>query len=111
LKALDDATSGKPRAARDANCRNRPRPFDRRARALDRPKESGVPKALKRTAAATEQFKIVPTMPSSALSPLFLGQEECVAVDDELAPPVCRNIPRYLMTFEASDSIVRRQMI
>jgi hypothetical protein len=44
-------------------------------------------------------------MPSGALSPVFLSQEECVAVVDELTPPMRRNIPWYLMAFEASDSI------
>ena len=40
--------------------------------AIDRPGASpGVPKALKRTAAAAEQFQIIPTMPSGALSPVF----------------------------------------
>jgi len=39
----------------------------------DRPKESGVPKALKRTAAAAKQFQINPTMHSGALGPVFLG--------------------------------------
>ena len=78
--------------------------------ATDRPKESGVPKALKWTAAAAEQFQIIPTTPSGPLSPVFLGQEECVAVVDELTPPVRRNIPWCLMAFEAGDSInpVRR---
>ena len=73
--------------------------------AIDRPKESGVPKALKRTAAAAEQFQIIPTMPGGALSPVFLRQEECVAVVDELTPPMRRNILWYLMAFEASDSM------
>jgi hypothetical protein len=44
-------------------------------------------------------------MPSGALGPVFLSQEECVAVVDELTPPMRRNIPWYLMAFEASDAI------
>jgi hypothetical protein len=67
--------------------------------------QSGVPQALKRTAAAAEQFQIIPTMPGGALSPVFLSQEECVAVVDELTPPMRRNILWYSMAFEASYSI------
>ena len=73
--------------------------------AIDRPKESGVPKALKRTGAAAKQFQIIPTMPRGALSPVFLSQEECVAVVDELTPPMRRNFLRNSMPFEASYSI------
>jgi hypothetical protein len=69
------------------------------------PKKSGVPKALQRTAAAAEQFQIIPTMPSGTLSPVFLSQEECVAVVDELTPPMRGNFLWYSMAFEASYSI------
>jgi hypothetical protein len=44
-------------------------------------------------------------MPSGALSPVFLSQEECVAVVDELTPPMRRNFLWYSMAFEASYSI------
>src|SRR5262249_21237573 len=64
------------------------------------PKESGVPKALKWTAAAAEQFQIIPTMPNGALSPVFLGQEECVAVVDELTPLMGQELPLVLDGFQ-----------
>jgi hypothetical protein len=73
--------------------------------AIDCPEQSGATKALKRTAAAAEQFQIIPTMPGGALSPIFLSQEECVAIGDDLTPPVRRNIPWYSMAFEAGYSM------
>jgi hypothetical protein len=73
--------------------------------AIDRPNESSVPKALKRTGAAAEQFQIIPTMPGGALSPVFLSHEECVAVVDELTPPMRGNFLWYSMAFKASYSI------
>jgi hypothetical protein len=44
-------------------------------------------------------------MPSGALSPVFLSQEESVAVVDELTPPMRGNFLWYSMAFEASYSI------
>jgi hypothetical protein len=43
---------------------------------------------LKWTAAAAEQFQIIPTKPSGALNPVFFSDKEFVAVVDELTPPM-----------------------